>query len=453
MRVKMAPHACRITFLRVTKVKAVQSGFPLGRSLFSFTAFDDILERRVGENQAVDVIGVLSGYTDLMLASSDGRPTKRVSFELQNYERRRLRCTLWSDHAEQFTSQAASFHGGTHVIVIIQLGKVRLWQGRPGVSNCYFGTKVIINGDDTEVTSFRERVSSNPNIPVEPVKYLDFESLNIDYTLADFEPGCQRVFLEDVRELREPKLYVVVGKVVYVQKNQLWYYVGCCKCYRGVPDDTLDGEYTVENSKAWTCPKCKETGYGFGYRYKIQLRVKDHSGYASLCLFDTYAAKMLGVSAYDLYKSLPADADDETFPEEINALVGKLYVFMVNVSHYNIEKNHHVYTIGKISDEAELLGQFPAEMELLEDTNASDSQNDNASPAKAVASLGNMTSVDVASPSNTITNVASPLKTITSPGNMASPGVKRRAVAGVHAGKVDGSPVKKQLIVPKTEPK
>lgn len=386
---KMSKHKYHISFQKKTVVKAVTSGFPSSLSRFSFVEFNTILHDNLSEDYAINIIGVVTAYTDLIRISAEGRTTKRVSFELQDVEMDRLRCTLWGEHTDQFHAFTGSMRGDEHVIVIIQLGRLRTWQGRPAITNCFFGTRVLINTDDKEVLSFRKSLVEKTTIPFAPEKLLDFESLNIDSTLHEFAPDCDRILACDFIEIQEATRVVFIGTVTRIQDEQLWYFIACRKCHRGVETGDAN-EFSEENNPDWKCVKCEATGSGYAYRYKIQVRVRDPTGSVSLVLFDREAARLLKISAYDLFKSIPSDVDHDVFPEKLNELVGKTLVLKVEVSDYNLLNNYPVYTVSKLSDDSRLLASVestPDAAEVSSDTNTTAGDSTGTTPANSPKKL------------------------------------------------------------------
>ncbi|XP_059287550.1 uncharacterized protein LOC132040878 [Lycium ferocissimum] len=95
----------------------------------------------------------------------------------------------------------------------------------------------------------------------------------------------------------------------------------------------------------------------------------DGTGFISLLLWDREATKLIGKSATQLKGQLDetADATDDTeYPLELDTILDKIAPFKVVVKSENIEEHKEVYTVIKISDDADLIKQF--RRSLCEDT-------------------------------------------------------------------------------------
>ncbi|GJU57543.1 putative reverse transcriptase domain-containing protein [Tanacetum coccineum] len=75
--------------------------------------------------------------------------------------------------------------------------------------------------------------------------------------------------------------------------------------------------------KVWNCRIHKAlNAYGVEMRFKVNVRVIDESGSASLLLFDDLVFKLSGQQCYNLIKKYGENHEDY-FPDELNVLVGK----------------------------------------------------------------------------------------------------------------------------------
>lgn len=96
--------------------------------------------------------------------------------------------------------------------------------------------------------------------------------------------------------------------------------------------------------------------YTILYRYRIQIRVVDHTSSASFFLFDTDVTKLIPTSAYQMRERL--DGDPNAFPEELNDLNGHKILLAFSVSQFNLDNNNQVYTIKKISKDDIIIDTF-----------------------------------------------------------------------------------------------
>ena len=88
------------------------------------------------------------------------------------------------------------------------------------------------------------------------------------------------------------------------------------------------------------------------------MRVIDETGSAQFVVFDTKMSKMCdGKSAYELMNKHGQNTSDY-FPDELNVVVGKKYLFKFSYTQHNVNSNNHVYTAKAVSDDVELIAYF-----------------------------------------------------------------------------------------------
>ena len=48
----------------------------------------------------------------------------------------------------------------------------------------------------------------------------------------------------------------------------------------------------------------------------------------------------------------------ETYPEDLDTLVGKKCVFKIQVSNYNLNNNYHVFTVNKLTEDESIIKEL-----------------------------------------------------------------------------------------------
>ncbi|GJY43931.1 CC-NBS-LRR resistance protein [Tanacetum coccineum] len=86
----------------------------------------------------LNVIGHVVECGDINVFSRNGKESKRISLQLENVDGKKISCTLWDNHAQDFATFVSTGITEGFVIIIIQFGKVRLWNGNPTVQNALF---------------------------------------------------------------------------------------------------------------------------------------------------------------------------------------------------------------------------------------------------------------------------------------------------------------------------
>ncbi|GFP94065.1 hypothetical protein PHJA_001550900 [Phtheirospermum japonicum] len=93
--------------------------------------------------------------------------------------------------------------------------------------------------------------------------------------------------------------------------------------------------------------------------FKVTVRVKDGSGTASFVIFDPQVQKIIGKSAAELKNALDLSGDYDAFPDELDELLGKTFLFKLDLNKYTVKcKRGRVYTVGKLSCDERIIGPY-----------------------------------------------------------------------------------------------
>ena len=87
------------------------------------------------------------------------------------------------------------------------------------------------------------------------------------------------------------------------------------------------------------------------------MRVIDDTGSASLLLFDDFVYKLVGTPCQALINQYGEEHEDY-FPDDLNIMVGKKLLFRIEYTDFNMNNNHHVYTVKMMSDEDNIISSF-----------------------------------------------------------------------------------------------
>lgn len=69
----------------------------------------------------------------------------------------RIHCTLWDDYAEQLKRFLESHDPNLPAVILIQMCKLKKYFGAMGISNAFYGTKLLFDVELPEVASYLER--------------------------------------------------------------------------------------------------------------------------------------------------------------------------------------------------------------------------------------------------------------------------------------------------------
>ncbi|XP_071739531.1 uncharacterized protein [Rutidosis leptorrhynchoides] len=180
-------------------------------------------------------------------------------------------------------------------------------------------------------------------------------------TSKTWQSGCTPIGLDEL----DPSLsgnYIALAKITAIIPDDDWYYVACLKCTRKVKaTDDLD-ELTLDTDgilgREYECRKCGPKPK-VNLRFKVQIRVTNDTGSASVWIFEDDVTKFIKPSAYELKKAI---TPDEETPAELQKLVGKELLFKIEVGDYNLKKNYHVYTVKEVSNDENHLAEYLEEV-------------------------------------------------------------------------------------------
>ncbi|XP_076886015.1 replication protein A 70 kDa DNA-binding subunit A-like [Bidens hawaiensis] len=206
--------------------------------------------------------------------------------------------TLWGDYVSQFSKYVVDHFDESHMIILMQFGRVKYHKEEPYVSNFYGSdvTRVFINDSISEFEDYKTRLFEFLDFNVDgvvrrpiPVKLMS--TLDEEFLMAtSFFNICE------ICTILQPKSIIVLGTIKVVCPDSEWYYVGCNSCSRKVIVTVVEGEdvYECKNQR------CNTLGVTPTPRYKIKLRVQDGSGVVSLTLFDSDAKLIINKTASEL---------------------------------------------------------------------------------------------------------------------------------------------------------
>ncbi|XP_021747634.1 uncharacterized protein LOC110713498 [Chenopodium quinoa] len=179
---------------------------------------------------------------------------------------------------------------------------------------------------------------------------------------------------------------IALATIVSLQLEHGWYYLACKKCNKKVTENNEkifhnDGE---KSATTFFCKKCNKSIVAEDF--KVRIRVIDESGTASFVMFDREVMSIAHKSAYDLKDSLSRVDDIDSCQEELNNLVGKKFLFKVEISNYNLKQKWEVYAINKMSDNDDLMQSFLSTSTITKD-DASNSISINYDGHKAIVDV------------------------------------------------------------------
>ncbi|KAK1441251.1 hypothetical protein QVD17_07095 [Tagetes erecta] len=177
--------------------------------------------------------------------------------------------------------------------------------------------------------------------------------------------------IEEVSEIKEEKHVVILATIISFIEDKPWGYFGCTKCYKKVEpviliDDKPKSHAEVDEPTIYHCTKCLIDVRIPIPRFRIEIRVQDHTRVLSLTLFDREAKKILKVSAKDLIGSQSKQviesnqevSDFYAYPPLLTTLLQRKFAFKIEISKFVFDHSLSVYGINKISADDSMISQL-----------------------------------------------------------------------------------------------
>jgi len=76
---------------------------------------------------------------------------------LQLFRGNRVHCSLWDQYALRIDAYLTTCDTSSPVVVILNLCKLKKYYGAMGISNAFFGTKLILDDDFSVVKEYRTK--------------------------------------------------------------------------------------------------------------------------------------------------------------------------------------------------------------------------------------------------------------------------------------------------------
>ncbi|XP_018443556.1 replication protein A 70 kDa DNA-binding subunit A-like [Raphanus sativus] len=351
-------HRYKINFLSTTLVM-ITDDLPTGLNIFAPVKFNDVLDGSLNPDFLVDVFGHVIEVGHLEMSSVNGRVIEKISLQIRDLDDVRLRIVLWGKLA-QIVSDDIQNHDAKRIILVLTLGKINVSEGDRYMSNA-------LNISEVEL---------NPNIPVVDQfrVLLQNDELGIDIVVAkpkivissvsekeDFLRKTPRKTIAEMIECHQGDKCIVMCTIGAIESDMGWYYLTCKFCSMAVQYEPplVSGDPYVgdlKKSKIY-CSKCQRYDPNVLPRYKLHLVVFDNTGSSKFLLFDHLARKLLDQPCIELTGPL-ADEDPYVLPLALLNLIGKTYLFKIEILRENFMYKHDIFKVNKIITNLDIISEF-----------------------------------------------------------------------------------------------
>ncbi|XP_035834248.1 uncharacterized protein LOC110888836 [Helianthus annuus] len=364
---KIVPNNQKLTFYYHTFVEKcnVWDG---PQYLFNFVEFNDVLSKKIKEGTTVDFIGYVGVcYNIEDTNKKDGSKGKRLNLKLQDLEDVQIDLILWDDYAKDMYSYMVSEKREAHVVVVVHFGAVKSYKGKWGFSNNFDGSRLFINDNFDDMLLFKQKFLAKLSASTESSSHAG------SYMMCSVEDEFLKndVFspLAYLPSILEPKKVVVVGTIVAIVSDKMWYYDGCNYCKSKVEKkfetyDKDDGTSDVRDAQLYQCSNkdCNGKEVFPLSMFKIPVRVQDSTGTVTLTLFDHEAMKFVRKTAKELIQIqdelLKTNDFPREYPVEFEELLNLKCAFVIKVTDFNIANGVENYGISVVTTDDDILDKL-----------------------------------------------------------------------------------------------
>ncbi|QHO27681.1 Replication protein A 70 kDa DNA-binding subunit C [Arachis hypogaea] len=336
-------HEFKLIFLFRTTVTTIPDDI-IPKSCFSIYPFEDILQMSQDHDYLVDVIGLLTLVGEEKNYDRDGKTVKMVVVELSS-QKMMLRCALFGEYVDQLNDFLASGYV-EQPVVIVQLAKIKLFRGQPGLQNVMKATKIYFNPD------FMVEQGINGTQPL----FIANEGKSVSLE-DDFMRLTRRSTIDQLHDNKEDGSFVIMGTITDIVEEGCWWY-STCVC----------GKAVYPESGVYFCDVCIHHVTNVIPRFRLKVAVSDHTEQGIFVLFDRETAYLLKKACADLFNEVqkePTVLCGDSYPITFKILEGKKVLLKVDTKSLGIDKYFGTFRVKRICDDPTIISMF----ELAENEN------------------------------------------------------------------------------------
>ncbi|XP_072057033.1 replication protein A 70 kDa DNA-binding subunit B-like isoform X2 [Arachis hypogaea] len=365
-------HEFKLTFLFRTIVTTLPDDI-IPRVCFTLYPFEEILQMSQDHDYLVDVIGLLTLVGEEKSYDKDGKTIKMVVVELSSQKfvasllsyfsiwfsfifcfiyflcynllcficRMVLRCALFGEYVDQLNHFLSSGYV-EQPVVILQLAKVKLFRGQPGLQNVMKATKIYLNPDLAVVVDFRKSVVEQGINGTQPL-FIANEGKTISLE-DDFMRLTKKSTIDELQENKEDGTFVILGTITDVVEEGCWWY-STCVC----------GKTVHPESGVYFCDMCMHHVTNVIPRYRLKVVVSDETGQGIFVLFDRETTYLVKKTCGDLFNEVLCGDD---YPIIFRNLEGKKVLLKVDTKSLGVDRYFGTFRVKRICDDAAIISMF-----------------------------------------------------------------------------------------------
>ncbi|XP_048599479.1 uncharacterized protein LOC125579429 [Brassica napus] len=249
----------------------------------------------------------------------------KLSLQLRNQVDQRLTIVLWGDNAEVVSDvlhYSINYSINRALICVVRFGKISVCQSERSVSNVYNISDIALNPDMDEVEAFLK--------------------------------------LDQLSEIVQVQMCIITCTIAAIDTDKRWYYLSCKVCGNEIlkvsDDGSAGGADDLNTFHNYYCVKCKTYSPKPDTRYMLNLVVLYNTGVTNFLLLENLAQQLLGQPCIALTGGgNTAVIQGRPLPAVLTKLVGKTYVFKINIDKDNYPYTHEPFKVLKIITSTDMI--------------------------------------------------------------------------------------------------
>ncbi|KAH0944135.1 hypothetical protein HID58_003772, partial [Brassica napus] len=274
----------------------------------------------------------------------------------------RLTIVLWGDNAEVVSDvlhYSINYSINRALICVVRFGKISVCQSERSVSNVYNISDIALNPDMDEVEAFLKLLPED-EITLE---HMDSKPLCLVSNISeknDFFVDTPRKTITQVLDTTHVQMCIITCTIAAIDTDKRWYYLSCKVCGNEIlkvsDDGSAGGADDLNTFHNYYCVKCKTYSPKPDTRYMLNLVVLYNTGVTNFLLLENLAQQLLGQPCIALTGGgNTAVIQGRPLPAVLTKLVGKTYVFKINIDKDNYPYTHEPFKVLKIITSTDMI--------------------------------------------------------------------------------------------------
>lgn len=304
-----------------TMQPCIEDDNSIPRQQFHFRPISDV--EHMENNSVVDIIGVVSSISPAAsLMRKNGTQTQKRTLHLKDMSSCSIEVTLWGNfcNAEGQTLQNMC-DSGLFPVLAVKSGRVNDFNGKSigTISSC----QLFIEPDFPDARRLKEWYDKEGKTT--PSVSISREAVGIGN--VDVHKTISQIKDEKLGTSEKPD-WITVTATIPLVKNENFCYAACPLM---ISERQCNKKVTDNGDGKWRCDRCDQNIDECDYRYILQLKLQDHTGFTWATSFQECGEEIMGLPAKTLYYLEHEERDHQKCREIFQKVNFSRFIFKLKV--------------------------------------------------------------------------------------------------------------------------